>query len=259
MRTIILNNIVDFFNIASENKKLIPSEQDLTEYEKTIIFFVNIINESYHCYEPDEVPYIFYNNQNWIDLKSSFTSISNTTINRLLSYKINDFLWIKCKDILSAKKAFKGFMDIISLESDYDKNYFLFNRCISIYESIKQEDFCFDFKKTLYRIIEQGKNNDSSFSLNILKYSFKKKYLSLSEITPLIEEKLNTYEKLDKDILFIDAYTLLEKILFEKNETKYTEKPCTIEKITTIRRRKADLHIKKSNNTNFQYQISIFK
>ncbi len=243
MRETIKTKIINFLNSAEENQKYHCNTENLNEVEKTLIFAINEINQEYRCFSPDEIPYNNYKKDNLTDIKSNLIDIAENLNNLKTKWKIHDFIWISFRYFQSAKQAFKGFVEFILSSDDYEKNYYIFNRCANLYTILKQPSLESSFTRTLYRMIDLGKKYDNTQPLFILESTYNNQWLELDQLIVLVSEKLNQCEIVEGSYILIDLITLYEKLLFDINEVKFTEKPCKIKGLDNIRREKTNFYL----------------
>ncbi|MEG1862734.1 MAG: hypothetical protein RR198_03915 [Oscillospiraceae bacterium] len=248
MREELKTELVEFLNTAAESANFNSQLNDLSEDEITLIFAVNRINGKYYCFAPDDVPYSQYSKDRFNNIEPALSHIADSLTNLNSKSKVNDFLWVIFNKYNSARQAFHGFVDLISESKDYHSSFHLFIRCANLYMTLKQPDLEYDFIKTLYKIIEMGKNNENAMSLNVLEIAYQKQWLTAAQLIPPVKEKLSQYEKLDLWHLFIDLSITYEKMLFDNNKVKFTDKPCKIKEISEIRRKKADYYLSVEND-----------
>ncbi|MEG1669368.1 DUF4209 domain-containing protein [Chryseobacterium sp.] len=248
MRKELKKELVTFLNTATENANFNISLNDLSEDEITLILAANQINKKYYCFYPDEAPYSGYCKDRFNNIESTLSDIAEDLTNLKNKYKVHDFLWIFFDKYNSALQAFHGFVDFIFNSNDYDSNFNYFNRCANLYMALEQDDLEYDFIRSLYKMIEMGKNNKNAMSLNLLEVAYQKHWLTVAQLIPPFKEKLNQNKDLCLDHFYIDLYVIYEKMLFDKNEMKFTDKPCKIKEISEIRRKKVDYYLGVANN-----------
>ncbi len=240
--------IVDFFKINNEDTQYIHSD-NCTDDEQQLILIINEINKKYNCFTYDKVPYNYflqdYDIGKFID---SLKQIAKSDINDLLKLKIYDFLWIKAKDYTSAKVAFNGFIDIISTSDEYEKNYYLFNRCTNIYLKLNDSSLEFAYQKTLYRMIDAGKNEKTAKPIRILELAFEKEFIKTSHLLSPMKDKFDQVQDEYNFYLFLGVADLYENILHKANDIKFTNRPCNIETVNYVRRKKVDWFLKQFND-----------
>ena len=255
MREQLKTELICFLNTANEDERYKCNLKNVNEDESVLIFAINQINATYYCFSPDEIPYTGYDKEQFECIESELSFIANNLSNLKNKWKIYDFLWIEFKNYPVALQAFKGFVDLISTTDEYEKIYYIFNRCANLYMCLKQRELKYDFIRTLHRMIELGKNNENAQSINILETAYEKQWLTAFELISPITEKLTQYKSIAKNYLCIELMSLLEKALFDANDIKFTESPSKIKEITRLRREKADFYLTIANNR----QESIFR
>ena len=249
----IRERLQDKLKIENCKKELqaIPCESD---DEKTLITILSVIVDKPLIYEPKDVPFQYqakhwYENPRAGELNNALKEIASWNISVLNRARIHDFLWVAGKIHDSAIEAIQSYRRYLSSSQEFEVNFAVVNRLISLKLSIsKKQAIDEDDSDLVKRILDQSGPENYAERYYLFKACYEYKILHIDELYVMTENELNKFSSGSNEFRFIELFvTLFEKIYANKKNMEVKNLKISDPVIMKARRKKADSLIAAAN------------
>lgn len=251
----------DEVEIKTEIKKLYDSTDDYGS-SKTLYVLKDLTGELYNI-EYTEIPFIYSNNFIDDEIIQDLLWTENQDINLGFKAKICDCIWVNKRNYDYAIKAYNLYKEVLLCNNDFEKNYYILNRVISIALSMGEKSIPKeDFYNSIILVIEQSVNDETAMTLKLMEACCENDLIEVDRIIDICEKKTEKLKNSYSISIQEGYFELSEKLYAAKFGINLKSKNVRNTDIIRVRRLKADMYIdcaKKFSSNRMLYINNITK
>lgn len=227
--------------IVSDIKNL---KDGFEHYDSKILFILKDMSGGLYNFEYTDIPFLHFNNILDDEIIQDLCWIKEQEINLNLKAKIYDCLWVNTKNYNSAILAYNLYKQIIKNNNDFDKNYYILNRIISIALSLGESSIKkMDLQDSIVLVINQGEKDITAMTLKLMEACLENNLLEIDVIIEICAKRIDLLKDSCNIQIQEGYFNLLERLHSIKFNIKLSPKPINNSHINNIRRLKANMYI----------------